>query len=339
MNCTRREFVGGLALAGTAGLLGGRPEIAGAEPPPETSRVRLPQTPAMCEAPQYLVSDLLRAEGFTAVEYVKIDLINPSASVSLERLLASGAIDLGFNFAAPAIVKIDSGHPIALLAGIHAGCFELFGTDRVRAIRDLKGKTVAVTVLGAAQQLYVASMVAYIGLDPHTDVNFVASPGPEGRRLFSEGKVDAYLGFPPDAQELRARKIGHVVVDSAVDRPWSQYFCCMVVGNKEFVRRHPVATKRALRAILKATDLCAREPERAARSLVDGGFMPRYDHALQIIKELPYGTWRLWDPDATLRFYALRLHEAGMIKSSPQKIIAQGTDWRFVNELKRELKG
>src|SRR5262245_54130992 len=104
MNCTRREFVGGLALAGTAGLLGGRPDIAGAEPPPETSRVRVPQTPAMCEAPQYLVSDLLRAEGFTAVEYVKIDLINPSASVSLERLLASGAIDLGFNFAAPAIV-------------------------------------------------------------------------------------------------------------------------------------------------------------------------------------------------------------------------------------------
>jgi hypothetical protein len=40
-----------------------------------------------------------------------------------------------------------------------------------------------------------------------------------------------------------------------------------------------------------------------------------------------------------VRFYSLRLHEAGLIKSSPQKIIAQGTDWRFLNELKRELKG
>jgi NitT/TauT family transport system substrate-binding protein len=27
-----------------------------------------------------------------------------------------------------------------------------------------------------------------------------------------------------------------------------------------------------------------------------------------------------------------------LIKSSPQKIIADGTDWRFLNELKHELK-
>jgi NitT/TauT family transport system substrate-binding protein len=39
-----------------------------------------------------------------------------------------------------------------------------------------------------------------------------------------------------------------------------------------------------------------------------------------------------------MRFYALRLHEAGMIRSSPNQIIAEGTDWRFLNELKRELK-
>src|SRR5262249_1930511 len=190
--------------------------------------------------------------------------------------------------------------------------------DRVRAIRDLKGKTVAVTVLGAAQQLYVAIMVAYIGLDPRKDVTFVAAPAPEGLRLLSEGKVDGYLGFPPDPQELRAKKMGHVVVDSAVDRPWSQYFCCMLVGNREFVQRHPVATRRALRAILKATDLCAREPERAARLLVDGGFTPRYDYALQLIKELPYDKWRLWNPEDTVRFYAVRLHQAGIVKSSPQ---------------------
>jgi NitT/TauT family transport system substrate-binding protein len=40
-----------------------------------------------------------------------------------------------------------------------------------------------------------------------------------------------------------------------------------------------------------------------------------------------------------VRFYALRLHEAGMIKSSPQKIIEHSTNWRFLNELKKELKG
>ncbi len=56
------------------------------------------------------------------------------------------------------------------------------------------------------------------------------------------------------------------------------------------------------------------------------------------MKELPYANWRNYDPADTLRFYALRLREAGMIKSPPQRIIAQSADWRFFNELKRELK-
>ena len=62
-------------------------------------------------------------------------------------------------------------------------------------------------------------------------------------------------------------------------------------------------------------------------------------YVLQALKEVPFGRWRAYDPADTLRFYALRLREAGMINASPQKILAQGTDWRFLNELKKELKG
>jgi len=155
--------------------------------------------------------------------------------------------------------------------------------------------------------------------------------------LFVEGKIDAFLGFPPAPQDLRARRIGHVIVNTGVDRPWSQYFCCMIAGNPDYVRAYPTATKRVLRAILKATDLCATEPARVARQLVDGGFTPRYDYAQQTLSDNPY-KWREYDAEDTIRWYALRLHEVGLIKSSPQKIIADGTDWRFLNELKRELK-
>jgi NitT/TauT family transport system substrate-binding protein len=112
----------------------------------------------------------------------------------------------------------------------------------------------------------------------------------------------------------------------------------MLAGRSEFVRKYPIATKRVTRAILKAADLCATEPARAARLLVDGGFTERYDYALQTLSGLPYDKWRDYNAENTIRFYALRLHETGFIKSSPQKIIADGTDWRFLNELKRELK-
>ena len=139
------------------------------------------------------------------------------------------------------------------------------------------------------------------------------------------------MGFPPQPQDLRARQIGQVIVNSTVDRPWSQYFCCMVAGNRDYVRNYPVATKRALRAILKAADLCATEPPRVARQIVDGGFTPRYDYALQTFNEVLYDKWRDYDAVDTIRFYALRMRDVGFIKSSPQKIIADGTDWRFLN--------
>jgi NitT/TauT family transport system substrate-binding protein len=129
-----------------------------------------------------------------------------------------------------------------------------------------------------------------------------------------------------------------VIVDSAMDRPWSQYFCCLLTSNMDFVHKYPIATKCAVRAVLKGADLCVADPERVARQLVAGGFTTKIEYARQMLDEVPYGKWREYDPEDTMRFYALRLHEAGMITSNPNKIIADGTDWRFLNELKHELK-
>jgi NitT/TauT family transport system substrate-binding protein len=104
------------------------------------------------------------------------------------------------------------------------------------------------------------------------------------------------------------------------------------------VRKNPVATKRAPRAILKSVDICAIEPDRAARFVVDKGYTCS-DYALQVLKELPYGKWREYDPADTARFAALRLHESGDDQVEPQRILAQGTDRRFLNGLKKEPKG
>jgi NitT/TauT family transport system substrate-binding protein len=176
-------------------------------------------------------------------------------------------------------------------------------------------------------------------MNPGKDINWVTTGSiPETMRFFVEGKADAFLAFPPQPQEMRAKKIGRLIVDTAVDRPWSQYFCCMVAANRTFVQRYPVATKRAIRAILKAADICAQDPERAAKYLVDKGYERRYGVALEVLKGLPYDRWRQTDPEDTVRFHALRLDEVGLVKSDPNKLIAQGTDWRFLNELKRELK-
>ena len=332
----RRAFLRGATATGIAGVAGFRPGGAGAEPPPETTTLKLLQFPSGCQGPLYAADDLLRSEGFTDVRYVKFDFTQGQTQA-----LAARTVDLGLAFSAPFIGAVDRGVEVVTVGGVHAGCFVLFGNSGVRGVRDLKGKVVSVPMAdnNNTARMYIASMAAYVGLDPTRDIRWVTHPVDEATQLFANGKVDAIMGFPPLAQELRAKKVGHVVVDSTIDRPWSQYFCCMMLASREFVNRNPVATKRAIRAIVKANSICAREPERVARLLVERGVVKDYDYALQTVKELPYARWRDYDSEDTLRFYALRLHEAGMIKSSPQKIIAQGSELRFINELRKELKG
>jgi NitT/TauT family transport system substrate-binding protein len=331
---TRRRFLGGLTLAGTAGLLGLHSRPIAAEPPPETTTLRLLDVPTLCWAPQYVAEELLRVEGFSQLQYIEKE-VGPGTY----QAVGSGEVDMTMGITGGLVMQIDAGSPMAILAGVHVGCYELFGTDRVRAIRDLKGKTVAVTGLGGGAHVTLATILAYVGIDPRQDVTWVAHPAVESIRLLANGQIDAYMAFPPEPQELRATKVGHVLVSTGLDRPWSHHFCCMISGNREFVRKHPVATKRALRAILKAAELCALEPERVAGSLIEKGYARRHDYAVEAMRAVRYDKWREYDPEDTVRFYALRLHEVGMIKSTPQKIIAQGTDWRFSNELKKELKG
>jgi NitT/TauT family transport system substrate-binding protein len=328
---TRRRFLTTLSLAGAAGFLRA-PQSLAAEGALETTAIRLSKIANVCIAPQYVAEELLRAEGFTDIRYVD----TPPGGLS--QAIGRSEVDFTLDYALSFVAAIDGGEPIAVLTGVMVGCVEVFANEAVRGIADLKGRSVGVPAVGSSTHRLLTLMAAHVGLDPVHDIRWVTAGSAEPLALFEKGEVDAYLGQPPESQDLRARHIGHVIVNTAMDRPWSQYFCCLLGGNRDYVRKYPVATKRALRAILKATDLCTTDPARAARRLVDGGFTDRYEYALQTLSENGYDKWREYDAEDTLRFYALRLHEAGFIRSSPQKIIADGTDWSFLNELRRELK-
>ena len=327
----RRRFLAGAAAAGAAGLIGATTD-AWAEVPPETTSVRLPRwiDGAYCWAGMYLAGELLKAEGFTDVRYVQGD-----QKVDQAVWIARGDTDFSMNYAPVHVASIDAGVPIRVLGGLHSGCLELIANDRIQGIPDLKGKRVGMHDIHAPSRVLVALMAAYIGLDPVQDIEWVQESKPV--EAFADGKFDAYLFTPPETQQLRAKKIGHTILNTTLDRPWSQHFCCMTSAAADYVNRYPVATKRVLRAILKGADLCISDPAWSA-ALVDRGFVPSYEIALQTLSDTRYDVWRDYDAEASMRFYALRMQETGMIKSSPQQIIAEGTDWRFLEELKRELK-
>src|SRR5262245_50935196 len=126
---SRRRFLSGVTLAGTAGLLGWHPRQAAAEPPPETTTLRLGQAVAGCQAPQYVAEALLRAEGFTEVQYVSVTELKTKFGTknvveAYGKGLLSGALDLSLYFVASEIVQLDEGYPVALLGGVHTGCYE-----------------------------------------------------------------------------------------------------------------------------------------------------------------------------------------------------------------------
>ncbi len=136
----RREFLHGLTVAGTATLLGGYREPAGAEPPPETTTLKLARTISICQAPQYVAGALLAAEGFTDVQFV-------GEPAYVDRTLVSGEAQMGMVFLGPLLLRLDEGAPLLILSGGHVGCLELFAHEPIRTVRDLKGRSVAVTAL------------------------------------------------------------------------------------------------------------------------------------------------------------------------------------------------
>ena len=331
---SRRRFLAGLSASAAAGFVGSV-QSALAEPPPETTTVRLPRWVggSYCWAGAYIAGELMRAEGLTDVRYVEGD-----RSVDQSEWIARGETDFSVNFPPNQIASIDAGVPIKVLTGLHSGCLELIVKESIRGVADLRGKRVGVDGFNSSRHVWLTLMAAYVGLDPAHDIEWVLTEGKKPTELFVVGKIDAFLGTPPQPQELRAKKIGHTILNNAVDRPWSQYFCCMISATTDYVNRYPVATKRVLRSILKAADLCVSDPQMVARQMVDRDFVPSYDYALQTLKDIRYDRWRDFDPEDSMRFYALRMQETGMIKSGPQQIIADGTDWRFLEELRRELK-
>ncbi len=242
----RRALLKGAMAAGTGALFTTSRARAAAEAPPETTRLRLFKFPGLCLAPQYIAEDLLQAEGFTDVQYLDF----PEGAVGVFDRVASSAVDFTQWYGVPFIEEIDKGRPIVFLAGVHIGCTELFATERIRTIRDLKGKTLAVAV-GSPAQSILAAMLAYVGLDHRKDLTFTTHSPAESVRLLAEAKIDAFLATPPwGRRSFERRRIGHEIVNSAVDRPWSQYFCCMVGGQQGFrpqasrgdqasVARHP----------------------------------------------------------------------------------------------------
>src|SRR5215831_9486208 len=177
---TRRRFLATLSLAAAGGLL--RPSYPlAAEEKLETTAIRLYKIANVCVAPQFVAMELLRAEGFTDIQYID----TPAGELS--QAIGHGKVDFGLDYAASLVSSMDAGEPITVLAGMMVGCVEVFANDRVRNLTDLKGRSVGVPAVGATPHKLLALMAAHVGLDPRRDIRWVATGSGDLLSLFEKG--------------------------------------------------------------------------------------------------------------------------------------------------------
>jgi NitT/TauT family transport system substrate-binding protein len=346
----RRSLAVGAAIAG-GGLLAAcdqRPAATTTSPtaslaPPETTTIRI-ASPFACDAPLWLAKDFLREEGFTDVQWV-------ASAPGTAGWITSRVADVGPGHPEAIVAAIDAGVPIATLAGLHTGCQELWAAPSIASVRDLRGKRVAVFKRDASDQffLFFSTLCAYVGIDPLTNVSFFEVGGDYRGLLtaYLEGRSDAFLAAADGAAMLKRepKNPGTKILDQTTDKPWSQYLCCLLIANRDWARQYPVATKRFTRAVLRAADATAKDRTGAARAGVGASIRnllaqrnaPELDILIDTTAMVSYD-WREYDPEETLRFFALRLGDVKLIKSTPQQIIAQGSDAAFMRQLRTELK-
>ena len=307
-----------------------------AQGPTETPTIRIPKVALTAAIAQAVAAEFLKEEGFTDVQYVT--LRRPEDIFSG---LANGEFDMTLLPANMVTVRVDAGDPIVALAGMNAGCFQIVASNAVKTLSDCRGKRLASSGPGFPDDIFLSLTLKNVGIDLRKENTIITHPHDAAVQALMSGEVDVMVTYPPLVSRLRTSDVAHLILDANVDRPWSQYIFSLAMVHRDYLTKNPVATKRALRAVLKAADVVAKEPERAAQASKAQGFIPEplYAPTLSELPLLPYNVWRTFDPADTLRFYALRLKEAGLITSTPDQILAKGTDFRFLQELKQEMKG
>jgi NitT/TauT family transport system substrate-binding protein len=333
----RRTFLGAIGATIAAACVPGAGSTLSFGPA-ETTTIRIDPHEG-CESWAWVVEDLLREEGFRDIQITEKFKVH------------DGGADIGATFGNDLATKIDAGMPFVAIAGTHTGCIQMWARPGINTIPDLRGKRIDVHSTKAIEDMGYGMWVSYladVGIAPsEVRFNVVTEPPMDGThhdpanqvlQNFLVGRSDAMIAFVEQGPALRAnsKNPGHLIFDMAVDRPWSQYYCCLLLATREYATAYPWATKRATRAILRGIDIVTKDRKAAVDIAVKKGFATDPKQMLEAIQPLNYG-WRDFDPAESLRYYALKLADAKLIKKTPGQIVAE-TDFSFFRQMQKELK-
>ena len=303
-------------------------------PHPETKTIRLALAP--CDTPLMIAERYLQEEGFTDVQFG----VAPSVAA-----LTDGKADLVITYPPWLTSAAEGGKAVIAIGPLHPGCLELWAPTNVATLKDMRGRTVVVRAKTPDDPTYpyMAIGLKNAGVDP-SEVNFVVQPDANLTQLFLGGKSDLlFLATTPlvafKSNPANVAKF-HVVLDQAMEAPWSQQNCCFLTVTTDWLRANPVAAKRALRAVYRAADSLPKDRADAAKIATDKGLFggaANVELVRGAANMVPYD-WRKYDIAESMRFHGKLLNAVGLLKLTPGEIVTKATDPRFAKELATELK-
>jgi NitT/TauT family transport system substrate-binding protein len=279
----------------------------------------------------YLTFPLAQKKGFLKDEGLAAEILLMRPIVQIPSLING---DIDYLTGIPHGVRTAiAGFPVKVMACyLPASTLMLFSRPEIKSVKELNGKTVAISTIGSANFTALQLIAKHFGLDPEKEIKVLAVGTPQARlAALKQGLVAAAIVGPP--WDFHARKLGfHVIAKSHEIFSYPQ---SGLIVNEKKIKERPEEIKRVIRAGIKANRYARSNREGTIQFLMEW---------MKIDRELATATCEafalVYSEDGTLPQDGLRLviEEAKKAaKVDRQVSVSDVADLSILREAQREL--
>ena len=224
-------------------------------------KIRVGYYGGTCEAPIFIAAE----KGFFKRNGLDVKLVKLNGEI-LKEGIATGKLD-AVQLSPGTFKPIEQGLNIKITGGVHTGCIQAVvpANSGIKSLKDLKGKTIGVDAIGGVPMVLLSVELNKLGINPRTEVNWVAYPSPQLQTALEKGAIQAFATWDPFS-ELAVKSIkARIIFSSTHDPKYKDQFCCFIGINGNLVKTQPQVAKAITKALNEASLWVGKNPKQAAQ--------------------------------------------------------------------------
>jgi len=199
--------------------------------------------------------------GYFAHEGLNVSLVGPfTAGPALMKAFAAGELDVGYVGTPPALTHAAKGVDIQILASVNNEGSALIVRRGIGRIEDLKGKSVAIPMVGSIQDILLRMTLLRHGMT-YKDLSIIEVRCPDMPAQLEVGRLDGYIAWEPYCAQAIVAGTGNLLASSS--EIWSGHPCCVLVASRSFIAKQPSIVEKMVRVHVRATRFIQERPKEA----------------------------------------------------------------------------